>query len=42
MIDMTKLDFQPSICEWIHPPGSPLALLAVYVACCIDACVCVV
>ena len=31
MINMVKVDFVPTVCEWIHAKGSPKALLAVYV-----------
>ena len=29
MINMVKVDFVPTVCEWIHAKGSPKALLAV-------------
>ena len=29
MINMFKLNFVPNCCEWIYPPGAPIAALAV-------------
>lgn len=31
MINMMRLPFVPNICEWTHPPGAAITLIAVYV-----------